>query len=147
MLPVANLATENGASERSFDFTLDGALERTRPICRVVAGAHEVGTRGIGQFNFNVPLGETLAQTRELNLDNLLEVLFRQRVEDDGLVDTIQKLGTEMVTQLLEHGIFHALVGFTIERSLEFQNAMTSDVGRHDDDGVLEVHGAALSIG
>src|ERR1051326_1619287 len=76
VLVVVDLTRENPAGQRSFHFPLQGALERAGTIHGIVAGAYQVGTRAVRQFNLNMPLGEALAQTYELNFDDLLEMLF-----------------------------------------------------------------------
>ena len=68
-------------------------------------------------------------------------------MEHNGLIHAVQELRTEMPPQLFEHRFLHPPVAFAGVRTLIFQDAGTADVRRHDDDGILEVHGAALPVG
>ena len=79
----------------------------------------------VGHLETQTPLGEPLAQTPELELDDLGELLARQRLERHDLVDAIQELRAEPVAQLVRG----------------------ADVRGHDDHGVAEVDRAALTVG
>ena len=46
----------------------------------------------------DVALGQTVAHEAELNLDDLLQILQRQRLEDDDLVDPVQELRAEVLS-------------------------------------------------
>jgi len=54
-------------------------------------------------------------------------------LEDDDLVDTVQKLRAEVAPHFLEHSLLGALA------------ALAADVRGHDEQRVLEVHRAALA--
>ena len=49
-------------------------------------------------------------QPAKLDLHDLLQVLLGQRVEHDDLVDAVEELGPEVMAQLLQHRLLHALV-------------------------------------
>src|SRR5579884_4238803 len=104
---VAHLAREDLPPERRFDLTLDRALERTRAVRRLVAAAHEVRLRIVGDLQRDPPVAQPFADAVELDLDDLLELVLRQRVEDDDLVDAVEKLRTEALAQLVQHGRAH----------------------------------------
>ena len=59
------------------------------------------------ELELDAPLGKPLANAVELNIDDLLEFLFGERVENNHLVDAVQKLRPEMLTQLVEHRRAH----------------------------------------
>ena len=50
---------------------------------------------------------QACAQAIELNLDDLAELVFGERVEDDDLVDAVEELGPEMLAQFVQHGRPH----------------------------------------
>src|SRR5271165_3807829 len=93
-----------------------------------------------------MPVRQTLSQSVQLDLDNFLQMLLRERVEDNGLVHPVQKLRPEMASQLIEHRVLHPVVAFARETAPILQDPMTPDIGRHDHDGVLEIHRTPLPI-
>src|SRR6266542_4054366 len=69
-LAVADFAFQDAASERRFDLALDRAVER------VIAHAHQMRARRVGQFQADVTFGQALPQPVELYLHDLFQVLF-----------------------------------------------------------------------
>src|SRR5215510_6471276 len=114
-LAVADFAFQDAASERRFDLALDRAFERSRPVIRIIARADQMSARGVGQLQFDVAVGQALSQPVELYLDDLFQMFFRQRVEDDDLVHAIQKFGPEIMAHLFKNRVLHTLVGFALE--------------------------------
>src|SRR5579883_291583 len=94
-----------------------------------------------------MPIRQPLAQTAQLDFDNLLQMLLRERVEDYNFVHAVQEFGPEMVAQLFKHCVLHPLVSVTRVSAPVFENTVAADIGGHDYDGVLEIHRAALPIG
>ena len=90
---------------------------------------------------------------------DLLDILLRQGAEHDDVVDTVQELRAESLAQLRHHGLLGlsvCLVGVLLGLFVASVKAqlgarcgqrLGADVAGHDDDGVLEVHGAALRVG
>src|SRR5207253_7351619 len=79
-------------------------------------------------------------------------------VEDDDLVDAVQELGTEGSLESLHRlgaalGLFAVALGLGVtpawgeEADVGAAELRRGDVAGHDDDGVLEVHRATLTIG
>ena len=73
--------------------------------------------------------------------------LFGERVEDDDLVDAVEELRPEVLAQLVEHRRAHHRVIGAVERAAIVEDAMAADVRGHDDDRVLEIDRAALTVG
>ena len=100
-----------------------------------------------GRHGFEHPAGD------------LLDILLRQGAEHDDVVDTVQELGTEGLAQFRHHsllGLGVCLVGVLLglfvasviaQLGARCGQRLGADVAGHDDDGVLEVHGAALRVG
>ncbi len=103
--------------------------------------------RFVSQLQRDPAFTQPAAQTIKLDIDDLLQVLFAQRVEDDCFVDAIQKLGPEMMAQCVEDTLLHPFILISADLSSIFENQMAADVRRHDDDRVLEVHDSPLTIG
>ena len=80
------------------------------------------------------------------------QVVVRERLEDDDLVDAVDELRVEGLLDLAEHHVVdaaadHAAVGrLEPERRLLLDEA-GADVRGHDDDRVLEVHPVAEAVG
>ena len=68
-------------------------------------------------------------------------MLQLQGVEDDHVVDAVEKLWAEVLPERLHHRL--AGPGFVRSQLLD---QVRSDVAGHHDDGVLEVDGAALAV-
>src|SRR6266850_7674653 len=91
-------------------------------------------------------VGQPPTQSVKLNLNNLLEMLFGQRMEHDGFIHAIQELGTEVMPEFIQHRFLHYFVTFTSEFSLIFQNPVTAEIGSHYHYRVLEIDGPPLSV-
>src|SRR5439155_6497117 len=82
-----------------------------------------------------------------LNLENLLEIGFGKRMENDNLVHAIQELRPEVMPHFRQHCFLHQVVSGRISRAAELENSFRSDVRSHDDDRVLEVDDSSLTVG
>src|SRR5687767_5913734 len=60
---------ENFNRERVLNQTLDGSLQRPRPISRIIALGGQQGFGAIGNFECDLSARQVLAQPLELNLD------------------------------------------------------------------------------
>src|SRR5262249_30914318 len=125
----------------------DNALQGTRSVIRVVSCSHKMNLGRVGKVDSYVPVFETPSQMFELDIDNLFQMIFRKSMEDDDLVHSIEELGSEMISHLVEDGFLHAVVCDSFKGSSIFENPHASDIGGHDDNGVFEIDGPALSIG
>src|SRR5262249_39249859 len=91
-LAVADLAFEQLPAEGGLQLLLERALQRARPVGRLVADADEVLAGGVGQLQGDLAIREALPQPRQLDVDDLLQVLHAQRVEHDDLIDAVEEL-------------------------------------------------------
>jgi hypothetical protein len=66
---------------------------------------------------------EALADAVELEIDNGGDLFALEAVEDDDLVDAIEKLGAEMTTQRFSD------FGFALFRIVLVENELRADVG------------------
>src|SRR5215470_10264695 len=67
----------------------------------------------------------------ELDVNDLRDVLSAETLKDNNVVDSIEKLRLEMGSKFIAHC---------------FRRQADADIGRHDQDGVLEVHSPTLAI-
>jgi hypothetical protein len=95
-LAFPDFAFKDVNAKRIENFLLDGALERTCSVNRVVTFARDQFLRGIGKIERDLLLFEPFRQTAELNFDNLFEVVFSESIENDDLIDPVEKLGSKM---------------------------------------------------
>src|SRR5215211_3243236 len=146
---VGNLAAQDHLAHGVFDHALQHALQGASPECGVVALVGELVEGLVGELDRYVALDELLAEA--LYLDDVAHVLALELVEDDDLVDPVEELGAEDLAQLARDPALHLLVGETGVVGAEAQrlglvDRLRPDVGGHDQDHVLEVHGAALRV-
>src|SRR5436190_19260278 len=83
---LLELALEQAQRERVLEHPLDRALQWAGAVGGVPAGRGEHFLRIIRQLERERPLGEPLAQPRELEVDDRAELLPRERMELDDLV-------------------------------------------------------------
>src|SRR5581483_11063494 len=94
-----DLAVEYFHGERILDQALDGALQGPCPKLRVVAFAEEQLARPVRQLDFDLPIGQQALEMSELQVDDLLDLFLAEPVEDHNFIDSVQKLGPEVLEQ------------------------------------------------
>src|SRR5262245_45570673 len=95
-LALVDFAFQKAASERGFDLTLDRAFQRSGAVIRIEAGLRQMRARRVGQLQIDVAFGQAPPEPVELYLDDLFQMLFGQRMEDDDLVHAVEEFGAEM---------------------------------------------------
>jgi hypothetical protein len=80
------------------------------------------------------------------------DLLFRQLVEHDDVVDAVEELRPEVLLQLVVDALLHPVVGLALATGREaevdgLRDVLRAQVRREDDDRVLEVDRAALAVG
>ena len=122
---VHELAFEQPKCEWVLDEPLDRTLEGSGTVRRIPAGLRKRSLRVVRELELDAAFREPRAQALELQVDDLCELVLRQRLELDDLVDPVEELGPEELAHLL----------------------LRAQVRGHDQHGVAEVDGAALSVG
>src|SRR5829696_9435986 len=148
---VGDLAAQDHLAHGVFDHALQYPLQGASAEGWIVAFLGELVQGLVGELDGNVALDELLAEALYLDLDDVAHVLALELVEDDDLVDPVEELGTEDLAQLARDAALHLLVGETGVIRAEAQrlglvDGLRPDVGGHDENDVLEVHGAALRV-
>ena len=77
---------------------------------------------------------------RELDLNDLLQIVLAQPIENDDLIDAIEKLRPEMRAQRVHHQSPTCFFRFFLG------DVLRTDVRGHDDDGVLEIDRSPLPV-
>src|SRR6185437_12494470 len=118
------------------------ALERPCAVHRIVTFADDETLRRLGQLDVDLAILEPLQQALHLDIDDLLHMLQAERMEEDNFVHAVQELRPEMLSQRIGHLPPHAFIQLTDV----LRDELTAEVRRHDDDDILKVYGAALTI-
>src|SRR5918998_1518093 len=139
---VGNLALEDHLAHRVLDHALKDALKGPRAERRVVASVGELVQSLASELYGHLAIGELLAQAPYLDLDDVAHVRALKLVKDDGLVDSVEKLGTEDLTKLRCDPSLHLLVGepslvVTEAQGLGLVDVLGTDVGGHEEDHVV----------
>jgi hypothetical protein len=83
-----------------------------------------------------------VAEGPDLEVDDVRELVLRERVEDDDLVESVEELGLEG----LAHGGHDGLaLGLGVQRRVDEE--LRAKVGGHHEDDVAEVDRATLPVG
>src|SRR5262249_3288798 len=142
---LRDLATHDGFRQRVLDVFLDRTPELTGAVGRAVAVFHQRLLSGLGEHQRDTLLGQLLVDPADHEPNDFFDVRGRERMEDHGLVDPVQELRAEGALELFDHPVLHLLVGGLVRfleetRGHPLADQARTQVGRHDQDGVLEVH-------
>src|SRR5262249_6920008 len=104
----------------------------------------------VGQANLEPMPAHRPIDLVDLKLHDFEKLFVEQLIEDDDLVETVNELGVERLSNGGHHHFFDffpARIGVCLEaESALFLNEAGADVGSHDDDGVLEIDGVAECV-
>src|SRR5207302_11391185 len=89
--------------DRVLEPALDEALERPRTVRRVVTLAGQQVDSRISDVQPQLALGEAIAQSAQLDRHDLAQLLLIKPGEQDDVVDSVEKLRPEVLSQLREH--------------------------------------------
>src|SRR5436190_6787283 len=145
VIAVEHLSVEDLQRERILNQLLDGALQRTRSEIRIVALREQQVFGSVGELERDLAIRQQAANVFQPQLDDLDQLLFPERAEDDDIVHTVQELGLEVrVQQVLDllRGLVEVGIGL---QALGLQE-LGADIRRHDDDGVLEIDHAPFAV-
>ncbi|EAP78060.1 hypothetical protein ISM_07185 [Roseovarius nubinhibens ISM] len=123
---------------------MDHPLERPRPEHRVIALIGQPFARRIVEIERDLPRRQPFEQTPHLDRDDPGHILALEPVKDDRLVEPVEELGPEM----RPHRIHHVALGVAgIGPVGQLAQRLRPKVRSQDDQRLLEIHGAALTIG
>src|SRR5437867_4441177 len=142
-VPLGVLAFGHGERERVLEQPLDGALQRPRPVHRVVSVGDDPLLRGRRHVQAEFAISHELREPRNLQVHDLPDVVARKRPENDRIVHAVQELGAERLAQQLEHLGLHLLPVL----GAHLEDVRRPDVRRHDEHGVPEIDRATLGVG
>ena len=146
------LVAEQFLGKGVFDVLLDGTTEGAGAKLGAEALFDEELPALGGEGYRNVPLGETVGHAGEFDVHDVCEVLAGEGAEDDRVVEAVEELGAEVVLHDAHQALLHLLIGLLARLLDEAQATLVADhlgadVGRENENHVLEVHVAAVAIG
>src|SRR5665647_3973158 len=152
-LTGTQFAEKDLLGEAVLDVPLEGSAQRPRAEDRVETAFGDERLGGRRELDAHVAILEPRLDHGDQQIDDLLDLRLRELVEHDDLVDAVQELRTEMLLELVGDLRLHLLVprlrvGPLLEAEVHrLRDIPRTEVRRHDDDRVLEVHDPALRIG
>src|SRR5436190_7408250 len=154
-LPVLGELPENETLRQSIlNILLDGTAERARAVGTIAARrGDEPAVRLVGQRQPNPPFGQAAIELADHQADDRQQILVRQRVEHDDLVDAVDELRVQNDLDFLEDQlpalaiIALAVVGGAEPHGARFLDQVRADVRGHDDQAILEVNGVPERVG
>src|SRR3954447_1170570 len=140
---------QHSLRERVLNQVLDDATQWSRSVRVIVTSLTEQIHRRLGNFELDVLLPQLSLHSCQLEIDDLADLLLRQRVEDDHGVDAVEELGPESLLELARDLFPHPVILTRLGPFLIFLDGETevhiprdllrTNVRRHDDDRIAEV--------
>ena len=109
-----DIAGENGSCQQRFHAALEIPAQRTRAVERIVAALDDKLLRPVGDAELERAIGQTLSEPFDHDVDDAGEVVFRERLEEDHLIETVQKLRAERAVQLAHDGALRRIGDITL---------------------------------
>ena len=141
MVPLFDASLQDLERQRIQDHALDDAFQRTCAIGRIVSAFGEQVARLGREVQRDPHVLQPFGQPFELHVHDPADVVPAQRVEHDDVVDPVEKLRPEILPQRPQH-----FLGLLFLRTARAMEHLAAQVGRHDDNRVLEVDRAALAV-
>src|SRR2546430_6790631 len=114
-----NVAAQNFFGQWIFEITLDRASHRSRAVIRVVTFFDHELMRQIIENDLHFLGLQANLHLLYLQIDNLEEVRFLERVEDGDLVEAIEEFGLKDTFGLIQNLFPHRIVIVTFTRRAE----------------------------
>ena len=140
-----NTVRQDQAGCQGLNILLQISLKRSRAVYRVVTVVHDKLLCGVGEFNDKLLIRKTSVDIGNKQIDDISDVVLRERLEEDRLIKTVQELRTEVCAQVVHNLGLCLRLDITVLVDAVKQ-VLGTDVGCQDDDRVLEVHGLAHGI-
>ena len=105
--------------QRILELLLYRTLQRPRPVYRVEPDLYQLVHESIADLELELALRQTRPQPGELYRRDTTDLRLQQRVEHHRLVDTVDKLRTEMLGNHAHHCRFHRVVVFITGQLLD----------------------------
>ncbi len=135
-------ASEYLLCQRVLDKPLNGPLEGSRSKGRIKSFGCKLLFRAVGESDIHLVVCQSPVKPRDLNIDYLFDLVPVQGVEDDNVIHAIEEFRLEVQAyRVHDSGSHHFFV-----LPGKFVDFRRSDVRRHYNDSVLEIHCASLAV-
>src|ERR1700677_5186525 len=143
------LKTTDRSSQRGHDFFLNRPSYPSCVVPLVKSAIQQLFKRTRGDLQLNPRLDqESSLDLRAFHVHDLVNVFFGQRVEDNNLVETVQKFRRELRPGRAQALVFNRLcvILFLVTKSqpIVCRDLACADIRRHQDNSVLEVRPAVV---
>src|SRR5688572_21054799 len=132
LVALRELGEEDLLRERILDELLDRPLQRPCTEFLIIAVLHQELGGGLSQLERELLVTQALLNILEEDRHDLRDVLLRERVEDDDVVEPVEELGIEGVLHLFLDLLRHPLEARLLVRRMESEPATLGDVACAD---------------
>ena len=98
---------------------------------------------GFSHIQTDVLLFHTFRKFTNLDAGDFANSLLIKSIEDNDFINTVNEFGSEVLLDFIHPGFLHYVRIFT----LTVHDFLRTEVGSHNDDGILEVNRASLTVG
>src|SRR5699024_8266149 len=141
----AEVAGEQLLRDERLRAGLQAAAQGARAVERVVAALDYEVLGSVGELQRERLVRKALFEALDHDVDDAAQVLARQGLEHDDLVQPVEELRPERALELA-HDLGLRLGRDAPVRPDALQQILAAQVARQDDDSVFEVHRAALAV-
>ena len=106
---IGDAVLKQPESQGVLEIPLDGTLERSSPVRRVVPLARQEVLGGFAHQNAEADLRCEPLDAPKLQVDDPLDQVERKRTEDDHVVHSVKELGAEMMLELAQDIVLEQL--------------------------------------
>ena len=124
---------------------LEVTLEGTGAEIRIEATVDDGIQGGVGELHLQLAGFETAVQVIDHQADDGADILAGEGLVIHDFINPVEEFGTEVGLQQTVHGFPGFRPDFPVFDAVE--DILAAQVAGHDEDGVLEIHGAALAVG
>ena len=132
--------------DRVFEILLDRAAQIARAILHGIGFLDQIVHEAPVPIERQPARVQAVAQLAEHDARDGTEILFRQLVEADDFVHAVDELGPQELAEGLER-LFLALLRDGLAEADAAILPVRTGIGRHNDDGILEIDHAPLCVG
>jgi len=124
---------------------LEITFQRTRTVNRIITIVHYHLFGSICKLQGKFLVSQTVTEFLYHQINDLANVILGQWLEHDDLIQTVQKLRTEMSTEISHNLLlcFRFDISFLVDTVKKIRR---TNVGSHDQNGILEVNSTSLRI-
>ena len=139
------LICQNHLGCQGLHVLLDITLQRPCTVDRIISIVHDILHSFLRQTDGQLLILQTSVQIGNDQMNDAADIVLGQRLEQDRLIQTVQKFRTEMSPQVVHDcRLCLRLDGAVFVDTV--QQIACADVGGHDQYGILKVYGTTLRI-